>query len=391
MKEVSERTKTFSESVIREMTRLSREHNAVNLAQGFPDFPSPEFIKNSAIEAIKKDINQYSYTWGSTKLRRAISERYLKKYKFPFDPEKGITICCGSTEAMISSLMAILNPGDEVIIFEPFYENYVPGTILTGAKPVYVKLYEPSWQYKKEELEKAFSEKTKVIIINNPHNPTGKVFSRKELEEIAELCIKYDCFAITDEIYEYIIYDERKHILLSSIDGMRERTITISGLSKTFSITGWRIGYAIASSELSSSIRKVHDFLTVCAPAPLQEACANVLNLSEDYFVRLRMDYQRKRDILMEYLEKTGFKAFKPSGAYYIMTDISEFGFSNDWEFMKFLIKEIGISGVPGSSFYHDDSGNQKVRFCFCKKDETLHEAGKKLKKLKEILLRFKT
>lgn len=391
MKEVSERTKTFSESVIREMTRLSREHNAVNLAQGFPDFPSPDFIKNSAIEAIKKDINQYSYTWGSTKLRRAISERYLKKYNFLFDPEKGITICCGSTEAMISSLMAILNPGDEVIIFEPFYENYVPGTILTGAKPVYVKLYEPSWEYKKEELEKAFSEKTKVIIINNPHNPTGKVFSRKELEEIAELCIKYDCFAITDEIYEYIIYDERKHILLSSIDGMRERTITISGLSKTFSITGWRIGYAIASPELSSSIRKVHDFLTVCAPAPLQEACANVLNLSEDYFVRLRMDYQRKRDIFMEYLEKAGFKAFKPSGAYYIMTDISEFGFSNDWEFIKFLIKEIGISGVPGSSFYHDDSGNQKVRFCFCKKDETLHEAGKKLKKMKEILLRFKT
>lgn len=390
MKEISERTKIFSESVIREMTRLSREHNAVNLAQGFPDFPSPDFIKNSAIEAIKRDINQYSYTWGSTKLRRAISERYLKKYNFPLDPEKEMTICCGSTEAMISSLMAILNPGDEAIIFEPFYENYVPGTILTGAKPVYVKLYEPDWQFKKEELEKVFSEKTKAIIVNNPHNPTGKVFSREELEEIAEICIKYDCFAITDEIYEYIVYDEKEHILLSSIDGMRERTITVSGLSKTFSITGWRIGYAIASPELSSSIRKVHDFLTVCAPAPLQEACANVLNLSEDYFVQLRVDYQRKRDVLMGYLEEAGFKAFKPSGAYYIMTDISEFGFPNDWEFMKFLIREIGVSGVPGSSFYHDDSGNQKVRFCFCKKDETLHEAGEKLKKLKETIHRFK-
>ncbi len=386
MKEISERTKIFSESVIREMTRLSREYNATNLAQGFPDFPSPDFIKDSAIEAIRRDINQYSYTWGSTKLRRALSERYLKKYNFSFDPEKEITICCGSTEAMISSLMAILNPGDEVVMFEPFYENYVPGTILAGAKPVFVKLYEPDWRYKKEELESAFSEKTKAIIVNNPHNPTGKVFERKELEEIAELCIKNDCFAITDEIYEYIIYDGKEHILLAKIDGMRERTITVSGLSKTFSITGWRIGYAIASPEISSSIRKVHDFLTVCAPAPLQEACANVLNLYEEYYIQLRMDYQRKRDILMEYLLEAGFKAFKPSGAYYIMTDISDFGFPNDWEFMKFLIKEIGVSGVPGSSFYSDESGNQKVRFCFCKKEETLHEAGKKLKRLREVL-----
>lgn len=391
MKEiVSERTKFFSESVIREMTRLSREYNAVNLAQGFPDFPAPEFIKDSAIQAIKKDINQYSYPWGSTKLRKALSERYLKKYNFSFDPEKEITICCGSTEAMISSLMAILDPGDEVIIFEPFYENYVPGTILAGAKPVYVKLYEPDWSFKKEELERAFSEKTKAIIVNNPHNPTGKVFSKEELEVIAGLCIKHDCIAITDEIYEYIIYDGKEHILLASLDEMRERTITISGLSKTFSITGWRIGYAIASEEISSSIRKVHDFLTVCAPAPLQEACATGLNLYEEYFKELRMDYERKRDILMKYLEEAGFKVFKPSGAYYIMTDISNFGFTNDWEFMKFLIKEVGVSGVPGSSFYHDDSGNQKVRFCFCKKDETLHEAGEKLKVINSILKRFK-
>lgn len=382
MRGISERTKLFGESVIREMTRLSREYNAVNLAQGFPDFPAPEFIKDSAIQAIKKDINQYSYTWGSTKLRKSLSERYLKRYNFPFDPEKEITICCGSTEAMISSLMAILNPGDEVIIFEPFYENYGPGTILTGAKPVYVKLYEPEWNFKREELEKAFSEKTKAIIVNNPHNPTGKVFSKDELEVIAEFCIKYDCIAITDEIYEYIIYDGKEHILLASLEGMRERTITVSGLSKTFSITGWRIGYAIAPEEISSSIRKVHDFLTVCAPAPLQEACASVLNLYEDYFVELRKEYERKRDILLKYLEEAGFKAFKPSGAYYIMTDISHFGFSNDWEFMKFLIKEVGVSGVPGSSFYHDDSGNQKVRFCFCKKEETLHSAGERLKKI---------
>lgn len=387
MKEIiSERTKLFGESVIREMTRLSREYNATNLAQGFPDFPAPEFIKDSAIQAIKRDINQYSYTWGSTKLRRALAERYMKKYNFSIDPEREITICCGSTEAMISSLMAIVNPGDEVIIFEPFYENYGPGTILTGAKPVYVKLYEPDWHFKKEELERAFSKKTKAIIVNNPHNPTGKVFSRKELEEIAELCKRYDCIAITDEIYEYIIYDGKEHILLASIEGMRERTITVSGLSKTFSITGWRIGYAIAPEEISASIRKVHDFLTVCAPAPLQEACATVLNLYEDYFKELRMDYERKRGILMKYLEDAGFKAFKPSGAYYIMTDISDFGFPNDWEFMKFLIKEVGVSGVPGSSFYHDDSGNQKVRFCFCKKEETLHEAGEKLKKINSLL-----
>lgn len=383
---VSVKTKLFGESVIREMTRLSREYNAVNLAQGFPDFPAPEFIKESAIEAIKKDINQYSYTWGSPRLRKALSERYLKRYNFSFDPEREITICCGSTEAIISSLMAILDPDEEVIIFEPFYENYTPGAILTGAKPVYVKLYEPEWNFKKEELEKAFSKKTKAIIVNNPHNPTGKVFNRDELEIIAELCIKHNCIAITDEIYEYIIYDGKEHILLASLDGMRERTITVSGLSKTFSITGWRIGYAIAPEKISSSIRKVHDFLTVCAPSPLQEACAAVLNNYEDYYKKLRMDYERKKDILMNFLEEAGFKAFKPSGAYYIMTDISDFGFPNDWEFIRFLIKEVGVSGVPGSSFYHDDSGNQKVRFCFCKKDETLYEAGRKLKKLKEVI-----
>ncbi|MGQ9618752.1 MAG: pyridoxal phosphate-dependent aminotransferase [Candidatus Aminicenantia bacterium] len=382
----SEKTKLFGESVIREMTRLSREYNATNLAQGFPDFPAPEFVKNSATEAIRKDINQYSYTWGSTKLRRAISERFLKKYNFSIDPEKEITICCGSTEAMISSLMAVLNPGDEVIIFEPFYENYVPGSILAGAKPVYVKLYEPDWNFEVDELERAFSDKTKAIIVNNPHNPTGKVFRKDELEKIAELCIKNDCIAITDEIYEYIIYDGKEHMLLASIEGMRERTITVSGLSKTFSITGWRIGYAIAYPEISSSIRKVHDFLTVCAPSPLQEACALVLNSNEEYFLKLKEEYQRKRDILIDYLEKAGFGYFKPSGAYYVMTDISNFGFSDDWEFMKFLIKEIGVSGVPGSSFYHDDSGKQKVRFCFSKKDVTLHEAGKKLLRIKEIL-----
>ncbi len=386
MKEIiSQKTKLFCESVIREMTRLSREFNATNLAQGFPDFPAPDFIKNSAIEAIKRDINQYSFTWGSTKLRRAISEKYMKKYNFSFDHEKEITICCGSTEAMISSLMAVLNPEDEVIIFEPFYENYGPGTILAGAKPVYVKLYEPEWNYKRDELEKAFTDKTKAIILNNPHNPTGKVFRREELEEIAELCIKNDCLAITDEIYEHIIYDEREHVLLSSIKGMKERTIIVSGLSKTFSITGWRIGYAIAPAEISSAIRKVHDFLTVCAPAPLQEACALVLNTNEDYYKDLIKNYEKKRDILIDYLDKSGFKYFKPSGAYYVMVDISDFGFPNDWEFMKFLIMEVGVAGVPGSSFYHDDSGDQKIRFCFCKKEETLHEAGKKLLRLKEI------
>jgi aspartate/methionine/tyrosine aminotransferase len=373
----------FTESVIREMTRLARRHNAVNLSQGFPDFPAPADIKAAAAQAIDHDINQYAITWGSPRLREAIAADFARRYNITVDPETQITVCCGSTEAMMSTMLGVVDPGDEVIVFEPFYENYGPDAILSGATPRFVPLREPAWAFDPDELAAAFSNRTRAIIINTPNNPTGKVFTREELTLIAKLCQQWDVIAITDEIYEHILYDDAVHVPLATIDGMAERTVTINSVSKTFSVTGWRVGWAISPPSLAVGIRKVHDFLTVGAPAPLQEAAAFALKLGDDYYRDLAAHYAARRDRLLAVLERIGFRCYRPSGAYYIMTDISAFGFDNDVEFTKYLVQEIGVAGVPGSSFYREPSrARTKLRFCFCKRDETLAEAERRLAKL---------
>jgi aspartate/methionine/tyrosine aminotransferase len=383
---ISAKPLQFTESVIREMTRLALQHNAVNLSQGFPDFPAPLEVKQAAIRAINEERNQYEITWGSKNLRGAIAERLNHLTGFTIDPETEVTVCCGSTESMIASLLATINPGDEVIVFEPFYENYGPDAILSGATRRYVKLRPPNWSFDADELQQAFNEHTKAIIINTPNNPTGKVFQRRELELIAKLCQYWNCLAITDEIYDHILYDGAEHTRMMTLEGMRERTITINSLSKTFSVTGWRVGYVVAAPELTNAIRKVHDFLTVGAAAPLQEAGAFALRLSEDYYRSLRSKYAERRDLLLRILGEAGFQCYKPQGAYYIMTDIRRFGFANDVELTQHLIKDVGVAAVPGSSFYRDSKdGEQQLRFCFCKKDETLQEAGRRLEKVKII------
>jgi aspartate/methionine/tyrosine aminotransferase len=383
---VSQKATRFTESVIREMTRLALQHGAVNLAQGFPDFPAPEAIKQAAQQAIARDVNQYAITWGARPLREAIAEKFQRTQGLAVDPEREITVCCGSTEAMIAALLAVVDPGDEVVIFEPFYENYGPDAILCGAVPRYVKLRPPEWDFDPEELERAFGPRTRAIILNTPNNPTGKVFTRPELECIRDLCVRWDVYAITDEIYEHILYDGAEHISIATLAGMRERTITINGLSKTYSVTGWRIGWAIAAAELTAAIRKVHDFLTVGAAAPLQEAGAVALRLPDEYYRRLAADYGARRDRLLAHLERAGFRCYRPAGAYYIMTDISAFlprcG-ADDVAFARYLVEQIGVAVVPGSSFYcHPADGTRQVRFCFCKRDETLDAAGARLLRL---------
>jgi aspartate/methionine/tyrosine aminotransferase len=381
---ISSKPLQFTESVIREMTRQALLYKAVNLSQGFPDFPAPKEIKDAAIRAIQADINQYSITWGSKNLRNAIAERLGNLTGMGFDPETEVTVCCGSTEAMIASLLATINPGDEVIIFEPFYENYNPDAILSGATRCYVRLRPPDWTFDPQELAAAFNANTKAIIINTPNNPTGKVFRREELEQIARLCQEWDCVAITDEIYDHILYDGCEHVRMVTLDGMRERTLTINSLSKTFSVTGWRVGYIVAAQRLTDAVRRVHDFLTVGAAHPLQEAGAIALRFDEAYFEDLRAKYTGRRDQLLEILTEAGFRCFRPEGAYYIMTDIGDFGFPDDVAFAKHLVQQIGVAAVPGSSFYRDaKDGEKQIRFCFCKKDETLQEAGKRLRKLK--------
>jgi aminotransferase len=377
----SERALKFTESVIREMTRICLKHQGVNLAQGFPDFPAPEGIKEAAIEAIRADLNQYAITWGTPNLRQAIAEKFAWYNEVAIDPEREITVCCGSTEAMISSLMAIVNPGEEVVLFEPFYENYGPDTILCGATPRFITLHEPDWHFDEKELMQTFNNKTKAIIINTPNNPTGKVFSREELQFISDLCLKWGVVAVTDEIYEHILYDGMKHISIVSLPGMRDQTITINSISKTYSLTGWRVGWAIASPSLTASIRKVHDFLTVGAPHPLQEAAAVALKMDRSYYHILSKEYQERRDFLAQSLEESGFKVYPPHGAYYIMTDVGHWGFSDDMAFALYLVEKIGIATVPGSSFYsHPSLGATKIRFCFPKKMETLRQAAEKLK-----------
>lgn len=381
---VSLKAQQFTESVIREMTRLALEHGATNLAQGFPDFPAPSEVKEAAILAIRSDINQYPITWGAPEFRRAIAERFGRDTRLSVDPEREVTVCCGATEAMIASLLAILNPGDEVVVFEPFYENYGPDAIICGAQTRYVPLSPPDWSFEPRELAAAFNERTRALILNTPNNPTGKVFTRAELECIAEQCRKWDTYALTDEIYQFMVYDGLKHISLATLPAMRQRTITINGMSKTYAVTGWRVGYAIAPPIVSDAIRKMHDFLTVAATAPLQEAGIAALHLPDEYYIKLRADYLARRDRLMGSLEGAGFRCFKPQGTYYIMTDISGFGFPNDVEFSRYLLEEIGVAGVPGSSFYSRASlGAQQLRFAFCKSEATLDEAARRLEKLK--------
>ena len=380
---LSAKVERFTESVIREMTRLALAHDAVNLSQGFPDFAAPEEIKEAARQAISDDINQYAITWGAKPLRDRIVEKFERTQGLRFDPEREVTVCCGSTEAMMAAMMASINPGDEIVVFEPFYENYGPDAILSGARPRFVKLRPPDWTYDQAELAAAFGPHTKAIILNTPNNPTGKVFTRAELEFIGGLCVSWNAFCITDEIYEHILYDGAKHISMAGIDGMRDRTIVINGMSKTYSVTGWRVGWAIAPPVVTQAIRKVHDFLTVGAAAPLQQAGASALGLPQSYYDKLAASYAKKRARLLNILERAGFMVFKPRGAYYIMTDVSRFGFADDVAFSKYMVEKIGVAVVPGSSFYNDPGdGRSQVRFTFCKKESTLAAAEERLSQL---------
>ena len=378
--ETARRTRGFTESVIREMTRLCQRHGGVNLSQGFPDFSASQAVKDAACTAIQNDVNQYAITWGAPDLRDAIAREFSRRYNVPVNPDRQVTVCCGSTESMISTLLATVNPGDEVIVFEPFYENYGPDAILSGATPRHVTLHEPDWTFDEEDLASAFTAKTKAIIINTPNNPTGKVFSRDELTVIAKLCQRWGVVAITDEIYEHILYDDARHVPMASLDGMANQTVTINSLSKTYSVTGWRVGWAITPEWLTDGVRKVHDFLTVGAAAPLQAAAVAALALPDAYYLDLASEYQRRRDLLLEILGRHRFVSYRPRGAYYIMTDIAHFDRGHDVEFSRWLVEEVGVAVVPGSSFYHDPAGGRtKVRFCFCKRDETLREADRRL------------
>ena len=387
MKELSRITENFTESVIREMTRICDAVGGYNLSQGFPDFESPQAIKEAAIKAINEGWNQYPVTFGEPELRKAISKKAHDYNSIECNPETDITVTCGATEAMIATLKAIINPGDEIIVFEPFYENYGPDGILSGAKPCYVTLNAPDWEFSFEELERTFNEKTKAIIINTPNNPTGKVFSEQELKEIARLCIKWDTYAITDEIYEHILYDGEKHISLATLPGMENRTITINSISKTYSVTGWRVGWAIAEENITARIRKVHDFLTVGAPTPFQHAAVVGLSFNEKYYVNLKLHYAKARKLLYDILDKTGFKPYLPKGSYYIITEVADLmrkmEINDDFSFSRRLIENTGVATVPGSSFYSNpEKGRTQVRFCFCKKWETLYAVEKVLKGL---------
>ena len=385
---LSKRVQGFTESVIREMTRVVAQEGGVNLAQGMPDFPPPKALVDAAHRALDGDFHQYAITWGAPNLRAAIADKYRRFYGMDVDPERHVTVCCGSTETMLATLLAVLNPGDEVIIFEPFYENYGPGCIISGAEPVWIPLEGPEFTFDPDRLRQAVSPRTRAIVFNSPNNPSGKVFSRAELDVIADVCRTHDLLAITDEIYEHIVYDGREHIPIATLPGMADRTITISGISKSYSVTGWRVGYAIAPPEISDGIRRAHDFVTVGAPAPLQEAAVTALQFPDRYYVELRTAYQARRDLLLGSLQRAGFVCNTPRGAYYILTDVAHFmerhGIADDTAFAMWLIKHCGVATVPGSSFYaHSDLGRTKIRFCFPKSDDLLREAGERLQKLR--------
>jgi aspartate/methionine/tyrosine aminotransferase len=384
---ISAKAARFTESVIREMSRLAVQHKAINLAQGFPDFSAPQELKDAAAKAIQDDVNQYAITWGDKQFRDALAEKTKRTLGLTIDPETQITVTCGATEAMVAAMLATVDPGDEVIVFEPYYENYGPDAILAGAIPKYVTLKPPHWTFDPDELKKAFTNKTKAIIINTPNNPTGKVFSREELQLIADLCQKWDVLAFTDEIYEHILYDGADHIAIATLPGMEDRTVTINGLSKTYSVTGWRIGTMIASKELTGAIRKVHDFLTVGAAAPLQRAGATALRFPDSYYQQLGALYNERRTMLMDILKAADIPFHVPKGAYYILANIKKFGFESDVAFTRFLIETVGVADVPGSSFFsRPELGHDYVRFCFCKKPETLKAAGDRLADLHKHL-----
>jgi aminotransferase len=379
----STRISAFKESVIREMTRLALHHRAVNLAQGFPDFPAPAAVKAAAQAAIAQECNQYSITWGAKPFRDAIAAYYHRFYGISIDPEREITVCCGSTEGMIASLLALIDPGDEVIVFEPFYENYWPDSQLSGAVCRYVTLHPPEWRFDPDELRAAFTPRTRAVILNTPNNPSGRVFSQEDIALIGRLCMENDALFITDEIYEHIVFDGERHAPPIAINGLRDRCILANSLSKTFSVTGWRTGWVLAPPELTASIRKVHDFLTVGAATPLQMAGITALELPDSYFAELAQSYADKRDLLLGILGEAGFRCFLPKGAYYIMCDISAFGFVDDVAFCRHLVEDIGVAAVPGSSFFSDPAaGSHLVRFCFAKKRETLEAAAERLQRL---------
>ena len=371
---------SFTESVIREMTRLAAVHDAINLGQGYPDFPAPEAVKEAARRAIFEDHNQYPITWGDPGFRRAIAETYERLYGLTFDPETQICVTCGSTEAMAATFLGLLDDGDEVVVFEPFYESYNPDSIMAGAKPRYVTLRPPHWTFDPDELARAFGPRTRAVVINSPHNPTGKVFTTEELGQIAALCVEHDAIAITDEIYEHITYDGMPHVPIATLPGMAERTVTISALSKTYSVTGWRVGWAVSSAALMAGIRSTHDFLTVAAAAPLQIAGIAALGLPDDYYEVMRKEYAERRDVMMRVLAEVGFAVDVPEGAYYVMADISSLGFGDDVETAQRLVEDARVATVPGSSFFsRPELGRHLVRFAFCKRLETLEAAGERL------------
>ncbi|HEX7172422.1 MAG TPA: aminotransferase class I/II-fold pyridoxal phosphate-dependent enzyme [Candidatus Limnocylindria bacterium] len=383
MPTISRKAASFTESVIREMTRLAIANDAVNLAQGFPDFPAPRELKEAAKAAIDADLNQYAITWGARDFRQAIAEKTTRCYPaWGVDPDTDVTVVCGATEGMIAAMMAILDPGDEVIVFEPFYENYGPDAILSGAIPRYVTLHEPDWSIDPDELRAAFGPKTRGLVLNSPHNPTGKVFSRAELELLAELCVEHDVVAFTDDIYEHIVY-AGEHLPLATMPGMAERTVAINSLSKTYSVTGWRVGWIVASPPLTAGIRKVHDFLTVGAAAPLQAAGTVALQLPDAYYADLAAAYRERRDTLLAALEGTGLQPFTPDGAYYVMTDIGAVTDEDDVTFVRRLVRDPGVAAVPGSSFYsRPELGRSKIRFAFPKRAGTLADAAERLSHL---------
>ena len=378
----SVKASSFTESVIRDMTRLANRHGAINLGQGFPDFPAPEEVKEAAARAIADDHNQYPITWGVPAFREAIATAYARDYGMTVDPETEICVTCGSTEAMIAAMLGVLDPGDEVVVFEPFYENYGPDSIIAGAVPKLVSLSPPDWTFDAAELRAAFGPRTRAIVINSPNNPTGKVFSREELATIADLCMEHDAIAITDEIYEHITYDGAVHVPIATLPGMRDRTITISALSKTYSVTGWRVGWAIASQPLMAGIRPVHDFLTVAAATPLQVAGITALALPASYYDEMRTDYAERRDVMLRVLAETGLEvASPPEGAYYVMADCSHLGLGDDVATARHLVEEVGVAAVPGSSFVEQSAdGAHLLRFAFCKRVETLEAAGERLR-----------
>lgn len=376
----AKRVTSFADSVFGEMTRLAKLHNAVNLSQGFPDFEAPMAVKEAACASIRDEQNQYAPPYGTRPLREAIAADFAARRGVPIVADEQVTVCCGSTEAMMAVMMGCIDPGDEVIVFEPFYENYGPDAIMAGAQPKFVRLRGPEWTFDPDELKRAFSNRTRAIVINSPNNPTGKVFTREELEMIASLCLQWDVLAISDEIYERIVYDARPHVSIASLPGMADRTVVTSGLSKTYSVTGWRIGWAIAPAALTGGIRKIHDFLTVVAPTPFMDAGVVALSMPPESYVALAADYQAKRDLMLDILTRHGFATYQPGGAYYVMVDVAKFGFASDTEFALHLIKDVGVATIPGSSFYIDPaSAPQTVRFCFSKRTETLQEADRRL------------